>query len=140
MDTSLKGRRALVCGSTQGIGRAAAIELALLGAQVTLMARDPVKLKAVAAELPRPNGQPHDFISADFADPNAVAAAVKPHIDATRPFHILINNTGGPKGGPAHAANPEDFAAAFRMHVLTNQVLVQALLPGAAVAATVLGR
>ncbi len=130
MDTSLKGRRALVCGSTQGIGRAAAVELALLGAQVTLMARDPAKLKAVAADLPRPHGQPHDFIAADFADPAAVGTAVRPHIDAARPFHVLINNTGGPKGGPAQAAAPEDFAAAFRMHVLTNQVLVQALLPG----------
>ncbi len=130
MDTSLKGRRALVCGSTQGIGKATAIELAALGAQVTLMARDPEKLKAVAAELPRPNGQPHDFIAADFADPSSVGAAIRPHIDAARPFHILINNTGGPKGGPAAAAAPEDYQAAFRMHVMTNQVLVQTLLPG----------
>lgn len=130
MDTSLKGRRALVCGSTQGIGRAVAVELALLGAQVTLMARDAAKLAAVAAELPRPSGQPHDCIAADFADPTAVGAAVRPHLDPARPFHILVNNTGGPKGGPANAAAPEEFAAAFRMHVLTNQVLVQALLPG----------
>jgi 3-oxoacyl-[acyl-carrier protein] reductase len=130
MDISLKGRRALVCGSTQGIGRAAAAELALLGAQVTLMARDPAKLKAVAAELPRPNGQPHDFIAADFADPTSVGAAIRPHIDAARPFHILVNNTGGPKGGPALSAAPEDYQAAFRLHVLTNQVLVQALVPG----------
>jgi 3-oxoacyl-[acyl-carrier protein] reductase len=130
MDISLKGRRALVCGSTQGIGRAAAVELALLGAQVTLMARDAAKLKAVAAELPRPNGQPHDSIAADFANPTAVGAAIRPHIDAARPFHILINNTGGPKGGPALASAPEDYQSAFRMHVLTNQVLVQALVPG----------
>lgn len=135
MDISLRGRRTLVCGSTQGIGKAVANELALLGAQVTLMARDPAKLKAVAAELPRPNGQPHDFIAADFADPTAVGAAVRPHIDATRPFHILINNTGGPKGGPVQNAAPEDFQAAFRMHVMTNQVLVQALLPGMKAAA-----
>jgi 3-oxoacyl-[acyl-carrier protein] reductase len=62
MDTSLTGKHALVCGSTQGIGRAAAIELASLGATCTLLARDEGRLNGVAAELPRPSGQKHDVL------------------------------------------------------------------------------
>jgi 3-oxoacyl-[acyl-carrier protein] reductase len=130
MDISLKSRRALVCGSTQGIGRAAAIELARLGAEVTLAARDEVRLKAVAAELPRDHGQKHNIVAADFADPEKVAAAVRTVLDPARPYVILVNNTGGPAGGPAIDAAPDAYLAAFRMHVLSNQVLAQALVPG----------
>jgi 3-oxoacyl-[acyl-carrier protein] reductase len=128
MNTSLHGKRALVCGSTQGIGRASAVELASLGASITLMARDPAKLQAVAAELPKSVGQSHDFIAADSANPDAVAAAIKPAID--RPIHILVNNTGGPPGGQAIDAAPDAYAGAFKMHVLSNQTLVQGVVPG----------
>ena len=48
MNLSLKGKRALVCGSTQGIGKAAAVELALLGAEITLVARNEEALVATA--------------------------------------------------------------------------------------------
>ncbi len=130
MDISLKSRRALVCGSTQGIGKAAAVELALLGADVTLMARDEARLKAVLAELPRQSGQRHDYLTADFADAEKVGAAVKTAMDPARPWVVLVNNTGGPPGGQAVDAPPEAYLAAFRMHVVTNQVLVQALVPG----------
>lgn len=124
MDLSLANRRALVCGSTQGIGRATAVELASLGASVTLMARDEAKLREVAAQLPRAAGQSHDILAADFAHPDAVASAVKPG-----GWHILINNTGGPPGGPALDATPDAYLAAFKMHILSGQALVQALVP-----------
>jgi 3-oxoacyl-[acyl-carrier protein] reductase len=130
MDLSLVNRRALVCGSTQGIGRAAAVELALLGAQVTLMARDPARLEATARELPTPSGQQHDFLAADFSNPEMVRAAIAPAIDAARPYHILVNNTGGPPGGLASEASPEQYLAAFTMHIGSSQILLQALLPG----------
>lgn len=125
MDTSLAGRNALVGGSTQGIGKAAAIELAALGAQVTLIARDEARLKAVASELPTPAQQKHTYLVADFTQPETVSKAVA----GSAAFHILINNTGGPKGGPANAAGTSEFEAAFRMHVVCNQILVQSLLP-----------
>jgi 3-oxoacyl-[acyl-carrier protein] reductase len=130
MDLSLTGKRALVCGSTQGIGRASAVELALLGAQVTLMARDRSRLEATIRELPAPGGQKHDFLAADFASPDSVRAAVESAVDPARPYHVLVNNTGGPPGGLASEALPEQFVSAFAMHVVSNQVLVRALLPG----------
>ncbi len=129
MDLSLKNRRALVCGSTQGIGKAAAIELASLGASVTLLARNADQLRATAAELPASAGQSHDFLIADFSIPSTVCAAVK-SIDPSRQIHILINNTGGPKGGPLVDAHPDELTAAFNMHIINNQLLLQALVPG----------
>ncbi len=133
MDLSLAGKKALVCGSSQGIGRAAAVELAALGATVTLLARDEDRLRLAAAELPRPHGadaQPHSHLVADFSRPEQVRQAVSSAIDPASPFHILINNTGGPPGGPITEATPEQFLAAFTAHVVCNQILVQALLPG----------
>ncbi len=129
MDIDLTGRRAVVCGSTQGIGRAAAIELAELGATVTLLARDEAALRAAAAELPAPKEQRHGFEVADFADPEQVQAAGA-RIARAGAAHILVNNTGGPPGGPIADAAPNDFERAFRMHLVNNQILAQALLPG----------
>lgn len=123
MDLSLQGKRALVCGSSQGIGRATALELAELGADVTLFARDAAKLEQVRAELP---GSGHSVLTADFTDPDAVKAAVS----GAGSFHILVNNTGGPPGGPAHQAEPAAYEATFRQHLIVNHVLVRALIPG----------
>jgi len=120
----------MVCGSTQGIGRAAAEELARLGADVTLLARNVEKLRTVARELPGAGERAHHWISADFADPASVREAVRAEVDAARPYHILVNNTGGPSAGTAFDATPEQYIAAFQAHVVCNQLLVQALAPG----------
>lgn len=130
MDLSLVNRRAVVCGSTQGIGRASAVELALLGAEVMLMARDRERLEATARELPALHGQRHSFAVADFANVESVSRAIESAIDPVRPFHILVNNTGGPPAGLASEATPEQFMSAFSMHVVCNQVLAKALIPG----------
>jgi 3-oxoacyl-[acyl-carrier protein] reductase len=124
---SLAGRRALVCGSTQGIGRAAAVELASRGALVTLFARDAGALERVRSELP---GTGHLFLVADFSDNESVHAAATSEIRDRGPFHILVNNTGGPPPGPIVEATPEAFLAAFRAHLVNNHVLAQAVIPG----------
>ncbi len=130
MNLDLTGKRALVCGSTQGIGRAAANLFATLGADVTLLARNVEKLKSVSAELPRTGSQAHHWVAADFADPASVREAVRTEIKLEKPFHILINNTGGPAPGAALDATPEQYVAGFTAHLLCNQLLVQALVPG----------
>lgn len=117
----------MVCGSTQGIGKAAAVELASLGATVTLVARNEEKLRAVCAELPAPTGQKHGYFVADFQLPDSL----REQLQAVRePFHILVNNTGGPPGGPALTAAPDEFVQAFQAHLLCNHLLVQSLVPG----------
>lgn len=130
MQLDLAGRHALVCGASRGIGRACAIELAELGASVTVLARSSEKLKALVTELPRRHAnQHHASISVDMADSDRLRQQLQAAI-AEQPRHILINNTGGPPGGPAHTADPEDYMAALRQHLVAGQVLVQAVLPG----------
>ncbi len=127
---ALAERRAIVCGSTQGIGRACAIAFARQGAAVTLVARHAGALEMVRGELARDAGQTHHALQADFTDWGAVRDVVARHAGAEGPFHILLNNTGGPAAGPAFDAQPEAYAAAFAQHLLANQVLVQTLAPG----------
>ena len=129
MDLSLVGKHALVCGASEGIGRAAAHELALLGADVTVLARRAQALQAVAAALPCNRAQQHGWIAADVSQHDALRAQVEA-LAAGKPVHILVNNSGGPPGGPVHAADASAFLDAFHQHLLASQVLVQAVLPG----------
>jgi 3-oxoacyl-[acyl-carrier protein] reductase len=129
MDLNLAGKHALVCGASEGIGRAAAIELAALGADVTVLARRPDALQAIVDALPRGGTQAHGFIAADVLATDALLAQAQA-LAAGKPVHILVNNTGGPPGGALHGAQAPAFEAAFRQHVLANQALVQAVLPG----------
>lgn len=128
--TSLTGRRALVCGSTQGIGRASAEALAAAGAEVVLLARNAEQLRSVRAALPAHAGVTHDFLVADFTEPEKVREVVTKYLASQPAFHILINNTGGPAPGTALEASLDALRAAFAMHLLCNHVLVQALVPG----------
>jgi len=129
MHLSLTGRHALVCGASQGIGHAVAVELATLGASVILLARSTDALEAVAQSLPRPHGQHHAWHAVDMAD-TAALAEIASDVVAEQPVHILVNNTGGPPGGSAHAAGRAAYEVAFRQHVLAAQTLLQAVLPG----------
>jgi len=129
MNLDLAGRHALVCGASEGIGRAAAMELALLGARVTVLARRAAVLEELAAALPCPTGQRHGALAVDVGDTGSLSAAVR-QLASEAPVQVLVNNTGGPPGGPVHGADAEAFLDAFRKHLLANQALVQALLPG----------
>lgn len=130
MDLNLSGRHALVCGASEGIGRAAAHELALLGARITLLARRAEVLADVAADLPTiAPGQSHDWLAADLAEPAALRAGVEALV-AKSPVHILINNTGGPPGGRAIDADASAYLDAFQRHLLANQLLAGLVVAG----------
>lgn len=129
MDQDLSGKRAIVCGSTQGIGKASAIELSNLGANVTLVARNEDKLKAVLAELKKSSSQIHDYIVADFEDAEVLKLKVTEYVKR-QVVHILVNNTGGPPGGQAIDADTDEFVKAFSTHLICNQIMVQAVVSG----------
>jgi 3-oxoacyl-[acyl-carrier protein] reductase len=130
MDINLTGKRAIVCGSTQGIGKATALELASLGASVTLIARNEGALVRVKTELSTAAGQQHAVIAADFSVPETLKERVRRYISLSGPIHILVNNTGGPKGGPIVDAELQEFVNTFSQHLLCNHILVQAVIPG----------
>jgi len=129
MNLDLNGKRAIVCGSTRGIGKAIARELAMLGADVTLFARDESSLRATLAEMPSGSLQRHDYLVADFNFPEQVKSVITQYAKKNT-VHILVNNSGGPPGGLAIEAVPEDFVKAFSAHLLCNHILVQALVDG----------
>ncbi len=128
MNLNLKNKNALVCGSSRGIGKATAIELAKLGANVTLVARTATALTQVRDELDHSLGQKHDFIVADFSDIQDLKKRIRGLV-SVKPIHILINNTGGPPGGPISEAAIEEFTTAFQNHLLCNHLLVKAVTP-----------
>lgn len=129
MDLDLSGRHALVCGASEGIGRAAAHELALLGADVTVLSRRAEALRGVVDALPRTGAQRHGLLAADVADTDGLRAAIEALVGG-HPVHALVNNTAGPAGGPVQAAEEAAFLDTFRRHLLANHALVQAVLPG----------
>lgn len=129
MNLDLTNKKAIVCGSTQGLGLASAIELSLLGADVTLLSRNEEKLKEALHKLDVSKKQKHQYIVADFEFPEQVKESVTEYLDKKNTVNILVNNTGGPKGGNAVDASAEDFISAFKSHLICNQILVQAVLP-----------
>src|SRR2546426_6480862 len=135
----LSGKRALACGGTQGIGKACAFEFARLGAQVTLLARHEETLRRVRDELAaaaaagpgaRGGRAGHDYLRADFGEPESVRAVVARHVERTGPVDILLNNTGGPPAGPLVEASPDPLLSALSAHPIFHQVLAPTPLPG----------
>jgi 3-oxoacyl-[acyl-carrier protein] reductase len=130
MNLDLTGKHAVVCGSTQGIGKASAIVLSSLGASVTLVARNETALSEVLKELDTSKRQQHGFVVADFSLPQAAAEKLASHLWSTGPAHILVNNTGGPPAGPILTALPDAFETAFTAHLLNAHLMVQTVLEG----------
>jgi 3-oxoacyl-[acyl-carrier protein] reductase len=130
MNLNLINKSALVCGSSKGIGKATAIELALLGANVTLVARNEIALRETLQQLDVSKNQQHDFVVLDFSDYKNVEKAIQHLIQQRKqPYEILVNNTGGPAGGLAIDATTETFVQTFNNHLLCNHVITQALVP-----------
>ena len=122
MNISLKNKYALVCGGSKGIGLASAIELSKLGCNVTLLARNPDSLGEAIKQLDKSQGQIHRFISVDQSNPTEVSKRLS---TIGQGFHILVLNSGGPKGGRMIDASLEDLQIGFDSLLLSNQVIVK---------------
>jgi 3-oxoacyl-[acyl-carrier protein] reductase len=128
MDLSLTGRTAIVSGSTQGIGFACAIELALLGANCVLLARNEISLHEAILKLDTSKGQQHKCLVADFSRPSQLKTVIEDFVPRNE-VHILINNTGGPTAGPITEAPEDAFINAFNQHLICNHILAKAVIP-----------
>lgn len=125
----LNGKTAIVCGSTQGIGKSTALELANLGANIVLIARNEEKLKITLNELSVSSDQTHSYLVADFSQPTELKMELENYFNQGGNCHILVNNTGGPKGGPILTAETTEFIDAFTQHLICNHILVQSCVP-----------
>ncbi len=129
MNLDLSNKNALVCGGSRGIGKAVAIELASLGANVILIARNETVLQEVIAILPTSNNQKHSYIVGDYVDFDEIIKQISVFL-VKKSIHILINNTGGPPGGVIAEATPEAFLSAFQNHLIANHRLTTLLMEG----------
>lgn len=128
MNTSLSGRSAVICGSTQGIGLAIAWEFAAAGAHCILLARNEKVLVNVVDQLQQETGIPHHYEVADFSVINQVESAIE-RIIASHSIQILVNNTGGPPAGPIVDSEEAAFLQAFNQHLVCNHLLTKAVIP-----------
>ncbi|MBU6157813.1 MAG: SDR family oxidoreductase [Bacteroidetes bacterium] len=128
MNLSLSGKRAVVGGSTQGIGFAIARELALQGASCVLLARNEASLKEAVSKLDTSSGQTHDYRVANYAQPEKLKEIITEYVKE-KEVHILINNSGGPASGPITEAETMAFLSAFNQHLICNHILTQAVVP-----------
>ena len=129
MNLSLEGKNAIICGSSQGIGFAIAYELALMGANCILLARNEENLKLATFELDIAIRQTHSYHAIDFNDQQATKALIE-KITSQQPIHILVNNSGGPPSGPIVDATEEQFLQAFNQHLITNHILTKGVING----------
>lgn len=112
MEIKLSGKRALVGGSSSGIGKAIAGQLAQCGAEVTLMSRSEEKLKSAVAGLDTSQGQKHGYVVTDFTDYTHHKQNLEAFF-ATHTVDILVNNTHGPAAGDVLAKGEHDYQQAF---------------------------
>ncbi len=138
MNIDLTDKHAVVCGSSQGIGKAVALELASMGASVTLCARDESALKQLQGELCQDKNQQHKILVADFAEFDNTKSKIDQFMRKNSPVHILVNNSGGPPRGEITDATTDQFLQAFNNHLLINHLWMQAVLEG--MKATAYGR
>lgn len=130
MDLGLTGRVAVVCGSSQGLGRAVAQALTEEGARVVINSRSAEKLAAVRDEIAGATGAEVEAIAADLTDPNGVTALIEGAVEAFGQVDILMTNTGGPPAGPFEAHTSEVWREAIARNFESVINLVRASLPG----------
>lgn len=124
--SNLEGKWALVCGGSKGIGFASATKLAELGLNITILSRNEDSLKEAIDKLPVTyKNQSHDYISVDMSDIESLKGKIS---QSGHEFIILVNNSGGPAGGPIISAKNTEFESAFTQHLLVNHTLTQLLV------------
>ncbi len=129
MDLGLSGKVALVTGSSRGLGRAVAEELAREGASLILCARGEDALRESAAEI-ESQGASVLAVPADLTEPGDVEAVIRSGTARFRRIDVLVTNTGGPPSGPFEAHSRDAWSLAIRQNLESVLNLVREVLPG----------
>ena len=130
MDLGIKGKTALVCGSSSGLGRAIADALAAEGANLVINSRSSEKLQQVQSEIIAASGVRVEMVEADLTDPAGVDALVAAAQEAFGTIDILVTNTGGPPAGPFENHSAEVWSQAIAQNFESVVNLTRAVLPG----------
>ena len=128
-DNALEGKTALICGASRGIGAATARIMAKAGANVILASRSEEQLNTLLSEISSLGEGKHQILVLDLEDIGSLAGRIQPILDQG-PIHILVNNSGGPPGGPLLNASVEELAQPFTRHLHAAHTLVKLLTPG----------
>jgi 3-oxoacyl-[acyl-carrier protein] reductase len=126
MDLGIKGKRALVCASSKGLGLGCARALADAGADLVMNARGAEALEAAAAQIRAEFGVEVTTVAVDVTTPEGQAAV----LDAAGDVDILVTNAGGPPPGMWTDWEREDFIKALDANMLTPIAFMKALVPG----------
>jgi 3-oxoacyl-[acyl-carrier protein] reductase len=128
LDLGISGRKAIVCASSKGLGRACAQALAEAGCALVMNGRNEAELASAAKQIREQTGVVVDAVAGDLNDPETRAALVAASPEAD----ILVNNNGGPPHKAFAAITREDILAGVEANMLTPIALIQAFLPGMA--------
>ncbi len=126
MDLGLRGKTAIVCAASKGLGRASAMALAREGVALVINARGKDALAATADDIRAATGVDVQAIAADITTASGRAAV----LEAAPAPDILINNAGGPPAGNFATLTPEQWRAALEANMLTPIALIQAVIAG----------
>ncbi len=126
MDLGIRGRKALVCAASKGLGRACAMSLAQEGVEVTIVARTPEPLEKTAEEIRSATGVKVNAVATDITKPEGRALALK----ACPQPDILVNNAGGPPPGDFRDWERDDWIKALDANMLTPIELIKATVDG----------
>tara|TARA_Y100001980_G_C14553048_1_gene337919 strand:- start:2349 stop:3131 length:783 start_codon:yes stop_codon:yes gene_type:complete len=117
----------LVCGSSSGIGLQTAIEFSNNGGNITIFARNKNKLEKALKKLNTSFNQKHKFLVGDFNDYIDIKETITKDLDETK-YNILINNSGGPKGGKIINSSEKEFINTFNRHLICSHILTKKLM------------
>lgn len=126
MDLGIRGKRALVCASSKGLGRGCAEALAEAGVNLVINARGAEALEATAQHIRDTYGVTVEAVACDVTTEEGRAKL----LEVAGEVDILVNNAGGPPPGSWTDWNRDDFIAALDSNMLTPIALIQALVPG----------
>jgi len=127
--SSLSGKHALIFGASKGIGAATAKMMASAGADVTICARNQDSLDKLTSELVNLGEGQHNSRVVDLEDLDKLDHVVAEILENLGSVHILINNSGGPPGGPLLDNSVEDFHAPFTRHLHAAHKITKKLVP-----------
>ena len=126
MDLGIKGKRAIVCAASKGLGRGCAMALAEAGVDLVINARGNEALEATAAEIRAAHGVEVTAVAADITTDEGRAKV----LEAAGDVDILVNNAGGPPPGMWTDWDRDDFIAALDANMLAPIAMIKALVPG----------